>query len=73
MSGITISMATEISLPQQGKNFSLNLSMAEYEGTSAIGVTGAGRLNDSVTLFFGYGTDVNNNHSASKVGVNYQW
>ena len=73
ISGIAISMATEIDPPSKGKNFSLNLGLAEYEGISAIGITASGRLNDSVTLSFGYGTDTKNKHSATKIHTKFEW
>ncbi len=72
-SGIAISMATEVVPPAPGKKFSLTITVAEYEGTSAMGVTGSGRLNDSTTLFLGLGMDSNKDHSAAKVGANFQW
>ena len=72
-SGISMAMAMDVLAPSPGKKFRLNLAMAEFEGTNAIGITGAGRVNDNVSLYFGYGVDIDNNYSALKVGTSYEW
>ncbi len=66
-------MATEVSPPPPGKNFGLTIAIAEYEGTSAIGVTGSGWVNDSTTVFLGLGMDSTKDHQAAKVGASFYW
>lgn len=73
MQGIAVSMATKVILPDPGKKFRVNMGMASFNGESAIGITGAGRLNNSTALYFGLGTDLKGNNTGTQAGVSYQW
>ena len=71
--GVAIAAALDTSLPDPGRNFRVNVGGGYYNGESAIGITGAGRINDQVALYFGLGSDTGFNETAAKVGVSYQW
>ncbi|MES9855919.1 MAG: YadA C-terminal domain-containing protein [Sedimenticola sp.] len=73
MHGIAISMATKVFLPDPGKKFRINVGVAEYEGASALGFSGSGRINNDTALYFGLGTDTGGNHTAVQAGASYQW
>jgi hypothetical protein len=71
--GIAIAMALDTHLPDPGKQFRVNLGGGYYNGKSALGLTGAGRVNDDVAVYFGIGSDVDFNETGAKIGVSYQW
>ncbi len=73
MHGIAISMATKVFLPDPGKKFRVNVGVAEYEGASALGISGSGRINNDTALYFGLGTDTAGEHTAVQAGASYQW
>ncbi len=66
-------MATKVFLPDPGKDFRMNVGVAEYEGASALGISGSGRVDDNTALYFGLGTDTGGEHTAIQVGASYQW
>ncbi len=73
MKGIATAMAMDVLLPDPGRKFRVNVGGGFYDGESAIGITGAGRVNENVALYFGLGTDIDGDEVAAKVGASYQW
>ncbi len=72
--GIAIANAMEVLLPDPGKKFRLNLGGGFYNGESAIGLTGAGRVGDNGTaVYFGLGSGVDGSEMGGKAGVSFQW
>jgi hypothetical protein len=71
--GVAIAAALDTLLPDPDKRFRLNLGGGYYNGESAIGLTGAGRINKDVAVYFGIGTDSGFEETAAKIGVSYQW
>ena len=73
--GIAMANAMEVTMPDPGKKFRMNVGLGNYLGETAVGITGAYRLqnthNDAV-VYFGVGTAGNSSFSA-KAGVNWQW
>jgi hypothetical protein len=71
--GIAIASAMDVVLPDPGKQFRVNVGGGYFNGQTAIGMTGSGRVNDDVALYFGIGSDTGFNETVGKVGVSYQW
>ena len=71
--GVAIAAALDTHLPDPGKKFRLNLGGAVFNGESALGLTGAGRINDDVAVYFGIGADTGFHETTGKIGVSYQW
>ncbi len=63
----------KVILPDPGKKFRITAGVASYEGSSALGINGAGRINDNVAVYFGFGTDSDGEHTAVQSGASYQW
>ena len=71
--GVAIAAALDTLLPDPDKRFRVNLGGGYFNGESAIGLTGAGRINRDVAAYFGIGTDSGFNETAGKIGISYQW
>ncbi len=72
--GIAIANAMEVLLPDPGKKFRLNVGGGFYNGESAIGLTGAGRVGENGTaVYFGLGGGVDGSEMGGKAGVSFQW
>jgi UDP-3-O-[3-hydroxymyristoyl] glucosamine N-acyltransferase len=71
--GIAIANALNVILPDPGRDFRLTAGGGFFAGETALGVTGAGRVNDDVALYFGIGSDTNFEEVGGNVGVSYQW
>jgi len=71
--GIAISNAMEVILPDPGKQFRVTVGGGHFSGENAIGITGAGRIDDQTALYFGIGTDIDGEEVGGKVGVSVQW
>ena len=71
--GAAIAAALDTLLPDPDKRFRVNLGGGYFNGESAIGLTGAGRINRDVAAYFGIGTDSGFNETAGKIGISYQW
>lgn len=71
--GVAIAAALDTLLPDPDKRFRLNLGGGYYNGESAIGLTGAGRVDRDLAVYFGIGSDSGFNETAGKIGVSYQW
>ena len=52
--GIAISYALEVMLPDPGKSFRMTVGGGFYNGESALGLTGAGRVTENTALYFWY-------------------
>ena len=71
--GVAIASAMEVLLPDPGKQFRVNLGGGYFNGETAVGLTGSGRINRDVAMYFGLGTDTAFRESAGKIGISYQW
>jgi cytoskeletal protein CcmA (bactofilin family) len=73
--GIAISNAMEVFLPDPGKKFRMNIGGGYYNGESAIGITGSGRVgkDGATALYFGVGSGTSGGEVGGKVGVSFQW
>jgi autotransporter adhesin len=73
MKGIATAMAMDVILPDPDMKFGVNVGGGFYDSESAIGITGAGRVNKDVALYFGVATDTDGDEVGAKVGAFYQW
>ncbi len=71
--GVAIAAALDTSLPDSDKRFRVNLGGGYYNGESAVALTGAGRVNRDIAVYFGIGSDTDFKETAGKIGVSYQW
>jgi hypothetical protein len=54
------------------KKFQVNICGGFYDSESAVGVTGAGRVNNDVALCFGIATDTDGDEVGGKIAASYQ-
>ena len=64
--------AMEVFAPDVGSNFRMNLGTGYYDGTTALGVTISGRLQESGTILY-LGAARAGGTSSGKAGVSFQW
>ena len=71
--GIAMVAAMETFLPSQNKNYILNVGFGHYRNSTALGISFAGRINDSTTTYIGVASSIEGRMGAAKVGMNFQW
>jgi len=71
--GFAMANAMEVIMPDPGANFRLNVGMGYFGGTTALGVTGVGRIAGDTGLYFGISADQSLGLVSAKGGVSWQW
>lgn len=72
-SGLAMSNAMEVFLPDPGAQYRLTAGVGYHDGETAYGVTGAGRISGGTALYFGVATDSAFDTIAGKAGISWQW
>jgi autotransporter adhesin len=70
--GFAMANAMEVFAPDVGSNFRMNVGSGYYGGTTALGLTIAGRLNGGGTIVY-LGAARAGGTTSGKAGVSFQW
>jgi len=71
--GVALSLATPAATIGAGKTFGASVHVGTFEGQSALGVGGAFKANDDVTVDGAFGVGLSQGTMGGRAGVNVSW
>ncbi|WP_159082328.1 porin [Paragemmobacter aquarius] len=71
--GTALGLALAGATVDAGKSYGVKANVGTFEGETAIGLSGAIRLDNGITLDAAYGTGIHHGTSGGRVGANFSW